>query len=176
MRTKQILLSAFLVVLFLSPRLSSAQFSNGKMVIGPHIGLAIGSSLALGANFEVGITEPGKLGPGFLGISGRIDYWSYSLDTYDSYKWITVGAFCNYHLPVDDKKWDLFAGLGLAYQNVSWSYSGPSIFGLNSSYGSGIIPAGNAGARYFLSPALALRAQLGFGLEFLVVGVDFALN
>jgi hypothetical protein len=176
MRTKYFVLPTLLaVVLFLTPRLGSAQFNKGSMLIGPHIGLAAyGGSPAFGANFEVGITEPGKAGPGIIGISGRLDYWSYGFDSFDKFTWITVGVFGNYHFQLDDKRWDLFAGLGLGYQNVSWSYSGPGS-GI-ASYGSGIFFAGDAGARYFFSPGFAARAMVGFGLEWLVVGVDFALN
>jgi hypothetical protein len=166
-----------IAALSLIPTRSSAQFMNGKMLLGPHIGLSgVGGQPTFGANFEVGVTEPGKAGPGIIGISGRVDYWSYSFDSYDKYTWITVGAFANYHFILDDKKWDLFAGLGLGYQNVSWSYSGPTTGLAASSWGSGIWIAGNAGARYFFSPGLAARALVGFGLTTLVLGVDFGLN
>jgi hypothetical protein len=173
---KYLVFSVLLIsALFISPTSSHAQFTNGKMLLGPHIGLAAyGGSPAFGANFEVGVTEPGKVGPGIIGVSGRLDYWSYGFDAYDKFTWITIGVFGNYHFSLDDKRWDLFAGLGLGYQNVSWSYNGVGS-GI-ATYGSGIFFAGDAGARYFFSPAIAARAMVGFGLEWLVIGVDFALN
>jgi hypothetical protein len=111
-----------------------------------------------------------------IGISGRVDYWSFGFDQFDKFTWITFGVFGNYHLALEDKKWDLFAGLGLGYQNVSWSYSGSALGGGIATYGSGVFFAGDAGARYFFSSSIAARAMVGFGLEWLVIGVDFALN
>ena len=174
---KHLVLSLMLiVVLLLSPSLGSAQgFNKGSLLIGPHIGLsAIGSTLSFGANIEAGITDPGKAGPGIIGISGRIDYWSWSFDSYYKYTWITVGVFGNYHFALEDRRWDLFVGLGIGYENVSSSYSGASSI-FSYAYGSGIFFAANAGARYFFSQALALRALVGFGLTTFVLGIDFGL-
>jgi hypothetical protein len=176
MNTKHIILSVLIAAfLFLSSKNSSAQFNNGSILLGPHIGLSgVGSQPTFGANFEVGVTDPGKAGPGIIGISGRLDYWSWS-ETYWKWTWITLAAFANYHFALEDKRWDLFLGLGFGYENVSTSYSGDPLFN-NSAYGSGIIFAGNAGARYFFSPNFAARALAGFGLTWLVLGVDFGLN
>jgi hypothetical protein len=180
MYKKYLVLSAlFTASLFVTPQSSSAQFTNGKMLLGPHIGISgVGSQPAFGANFEVGITEPGKAGPGIIGISGRIDYWSWSDGEFYKYTWITVGVFANYHFGwlIESKDWDLFAGLGIGYENVSSSYSGPFASLVSYGYGSGIFISGDAGARYFFSPGFAARAQVGFGLELLALGVDFGLN
>lgn len=175
MNTKHLVLSAFIAaVLFICPRMSSAQFENGKVYLGPHIGLsAIGSSPTFGANFEVPVTQPGKAGPGIIGVSGRLDYWSWSYSSFDKFTWITIAVYGNYHFALDDKTWDPFVGLGLGYENVSWSYSG--IGGGTNLYPSSIFFSMEAGARYFFSPNFALRALLGFGITYIVVGVDFAL-
>jgi hypothetical protein len=178
MRIKHFILSGlFVCALLLSPRISSAQFVNGKVYLGPHIGLsAVGSSPAFGVNFEAPITQPGKVGPGMLGISARIDYWSWSygfLTDNATYTYITVAALVNYHLLLEDKTWDPFVGLGLAYIHTSFSWPGSEAF--NNIYPSYITIVGTAGVRYFFSPNFAARAMLGFGVTFVTVGVDFGL-
>ncbi|MEI8135585.1 MAG: hypothetical protein WCH46_11025 [bacterium] len=124
--------------------------------------------------FETGITEPGKVGPGIIGIGGRVDYWSWAYSTDYSWTWIAISAFANYHFILTDNKWDLFAGLGLVYENISWSNK--SALGGVNLYPSTVTLQGNAGARYFFSPNLAGRALVGFGISYITVGVDFGLN
>jgi hypothetical protein len=176
MKTKHIIfLALFAAGLFLAPQNSSAQFTKSSMLIGPHIGLAAYSSAPLfGANFEVGVTEPGKAGPGIIGIGGRVDYFSYSYFTDWTFTWITVGVTGNYHFQFDDKKWDPFLGLEIGYEHVSWS--APGVTSYTSPWGNGIFIAPTAGARYFFSPNFAARAQLGFSISYLVLGVDFGIN
>ena len=150
-------------------------FNKGSMLLGPHIGLAaFGSAPAFGVNFETGVTEPGKAGPGVIGISGRVDYFGFSEIDW-KYTWIAVGVFANYHFAVNTP-WDPFLGIGLGYQNVSVSWTGASgeQFG-SGAWGSGVYFSGDAGIRYFFSPTMAARAQLGFGVTYLVLGLDFGL-
>ncbi len=151
-------------------------FTKGEMLLGPHIGLAaFGSAPSFGANFEEGIMNPGEVGPGSIGISGRVDYFSFS-DVDWRYTWIAVGVFANYHFQMSDKAWDPFVGLGLGYENVSESWAGEGLsYNYNGGWNSGLYLAGDAGIRYFFSPSMAARAQLGFGITYLVVGLDFRL-
>jgi hypothetical protein len=176
MRMKSILASALLVgVLLFMPRTSSAQFGMGSTLLGPHLGLAAyGGGISFGANFEKSFIEPGKFGPGIVGISGRFDYFGFS-EIYWKYTWIAISACANYHFKMDDNKWDPFLGLGLGYENVSVSAIGDNTLNYGSGWGSGIYISGNAGIRYYLSPAMALRAQAGFGVTYLVLGLDFGL-
>jgi len=176
MRTKHFILTALCAfVLLLTAQSSSAQFVNGKFLLGPHIGLsAYGSAPSFGANFETAITQPGKAGPGIIGISGRFDYFGFS-EIYWKYTWITIGVYANYHFALEDKTWDPFLGLGLGYQNVSVSSIGDNTFNYGSAWGSGIFFSLQAGARYFFSDNLALRALLGFGITYIVVGLDFGI-
>ena len=178
MHTKHFIFSAlFVIALLFSPRISSAQFVNGKIYLGPHIGLsAVGSSVSLGANFETPVTQPGKVGPGIIGISARLDYWSYSygfLTDNASFTYITLGVLANYHFILEDKTWDPFVGLGLAYIHTSYTWPGSEAF-INP-YPSYITLVGSAGVRYFISPNFAARAMAGFGLTFLTLGVDFGI-
>jgi hypothetical protein len=179
---KALSLFFFVVVVsaFLFPTSSHAQFGETSTFLGPHIGLAAYESApSFGANFETALNKPGELGDGLLGLSVRADYFNYSYNlgfTNDwSYTWITVGAYCNYHFKVGEGKFDPFVGLGLGYQNVSVDYGDAGQGNYSNSWGSGVFFAGNAGARYFFSKSLALRALLGFGVTYIVVGVDFGI-
>ncbi len=167
----------FLAALTVFPLLGRAQFGEGSMFLGPHIGLsAYEGSPTFGANFEFGVNKPGQLGDGMLAVSIRGDYTSF--DWGSGYNWslISLGAYCNYHFKVGDGKFDPFLGLGLGYHNWSYNYDGPSGGdAFADTWNSGVYFAGNAGARYFFSRSLALRALLGFGVTFFVVGVDFGI-
>jgi hypothetical protein len=55
------------------------------------------------------------------------------------------------------------------------SIGGDNLLGLGSAWGSGIFFSVEAGIRYFFSPNLALRALLGFGVTYIVIGIDFGL-
>ena len=170
----------FIAALTVLPILSKAQFGEGSMFLGPHIGLsAYQSAPTFGAYFETAINKPGELGDGILGISGRLDYFSYDYDagpSYNwSYTWINIGAYCNYHFKVGDGKFDPFLGLGLVYHNVSVDYGEAGQGTFSDSWGSGVGFDLNAGARYFFSKNMALRALLGYNTAFLVVGIDFGI-
>jgi hypothetical protein len=181
MKTLSVLFCTVVVsAFFLLPVSGRAQFGESSTFLGPHIGLAAYESApSFGANFETALNKPGELGDGVLGLSIRADYFSYNFGVaaqYDwSYTWITAGAYCNYHFKVGDGKFDPFVGLGLGYQNVSVDYGDQGQGLYSSSWGSGVFFAGNAGARYFFSKSLALRALLGFGVTYIVVGIDFGL-
>jgi hypothetical protein len=155
---------------------ANAQFTNGSLYLGPELGLGLGygGGVVLGAMIESPITNPGTVGPGRLAIAGRLDYYSWS-DGYFSYSYIPIGIYCDYHFAVNDTRWDPFIGLGLGYVIVSASYSGPSGYPYNYGYGSTVFLAAQVGARYFVSPNVAIRAELGLGYLPLGLGVDFRI-
>ncbi len=117
----------------------------------------------------------GPFGPGRLAIAGRLDYYSWSDGAYYSYSYIPIGVFCDYHFALSDPRWDLFGGLGLGYVVVDASYSGPGDVPVDYGYGSTVFLAAQFGARYFVSPNVAIRAEYGFGYMPLGLGVDFRL-
>ena len=179
MRKTILAFSALLIVaaVLISPRQSSAQITPTSFLIGPHIGFGGWGGTSFGANAEKIVMKAGELGPGMLGISGRFDYSSFD-EGWVAYNWtytlISIGVFGNYHFKMENDKLDPFVSLGLAYEH--WGVSGPeSIVGYSYAYSSGIQIAGNAGIRYFFSPAMAARAQVGFGLSVLVLGLDFGI-
>jgi hypothetical protein len=150
---------------------SLAQYKEAKSYLGPRLGLGVhGSSFSVGAGYEYGVTPD-------ISVGALIDYYQYSYTFINSLteKYIIFGAQGNYHFGKAlkaDPKIDPFAGLVLAYQNISWSWDNQAAEGFIPS-GSGMVFGGQAGIRYFVSPTLALYGQLGFGITYLKVGVDF---
>lgn len=155
---------------------SFAQFTAGNHYLGPSVGLSfLGSTPQFGANYEYGMdVEFGR-----IGIGGVFRYWSYS-ENYFTGKWsytdILIGGQANYHFKLQNSKFDPWVGVTLAYDAGSVKWDGPSGYNYVSPTYGGLFFGGNAGARYFLSPTLALSARVGFGsLSYggLDLGVDF---
>ncbi|MGA9364246.1 MAG: hypothetical protein WBW16_07750 [Bacteroidota bacterium] len=154
---------------------SQAQYVMGKSYLGPRIGIGVnGSSLAIGAGYEYGVTED-------ISVGALIDYYQWSYTAFagfgGKYTYIVFGAQGNYHfgkLLKWDSKLDPFAGLVLGYENISWKWDNQVFTGYSAS-SSGLVFGGQAGLRYFVSPSVALYGQAGFGITYLKVGVDFVL-
>src|SRR5881394_1941294 len=84
-------------------------FGQSSMFLGPHFGFGYyGGGLDLGGNFEVAVTEPGKAGPGIIAVAARVDYESFT-----DWALTSFSAIGNYHFALENKQWDLYAGLGL---------------------------------------------------------------
>ena len=148
-----------------------------KHYAGPSLGLSfLGSTFQFGGNYEYSMHLDNF---GNVGIGGLLRYWSYG-ESFLGGKWsytnILVGAQGNYHFEIkDNDKLDPYAGIVLAYDGGSVSYSGPGGNYATPSHG-GLWLGFQGGLRYFLQPNLALTARVGFGtLSYgaLEVGVDF---
>ncbi len=157
---------ACLISASLLPSVVRAQFNS--LVLGPELGL-YGSGAVLGGMIEGPVSSPNSSG-GRWAIAGRIDFWSYSTVDY-TYTAIPLAGYVDYHFAFSDPRWDLFLGLGLGYAIVSESYSGDLT--ANYAYNSGLFLAAQVGGRYFFSPNVAIRAELGLGWLPFGVGVDF---
>ena len=151
-----------------------AQFTNGSLYLGPELGLGLGygGGIVVGGMIESAITNPGTVGPGRLSIAGRIDYWGWS-DGFYTWSFIPFAAYCNYHFVINDPRWDLFAGLGLGYAVVTSSYNGPGSSAI--SYGGAFI-TGDIGARYFVSPNVAIRLNMALAIYRSASALTFASN
>lgn len=148
-------------------------FGMGYTDLGPTLGLGgLGSAgLSIGGRFEKAIKRLPSLGDGTLGLQVSADYYHYSdnFATVDyNFKFIPIGATANYHVKVNDKKFDPFFGAGLGYSIVSTSYAGP--------FSSGIYFIGRAGLRYFMSNGLALYGDVGAGAATLNAGLMFKMG
>jgi hypothetical protein len=156
---------------------AAAQYAVGKHYAGPSIGLSfLGSTFQLGGNYEYGMQIENF---GTIGIGGVFRYWGYS-ETFAGGKWsytnVLIGAQGNYHFEIKDNgQLDPYAGIVLAYNGGSVSYSGPGGNYPTPSHG-GFWLGFQGGLRYFIQPNLAITGRVGFGtLSYgaLEVGVDF---
>ncbi len=157
---------------------SNAQFREGNNYLGASIGLSfLGSAPQFGINYEHAINVQDF---GMVGIGGVFRYWGYS-ETYFDGKWsysnVLIGAQGNYHFKVGNDKLDPYAGIVLAYDAGSVSWSGPnSIYSYSSPTSGGLWAALQGGIRYMISPQWSLTARVGFGsLSYgaLEVGADY---
>lgn len=166
------------IAFFLISFPANAQLTTGANYLGPSIGLSfLGSTPEYGINFEHSM----KLKDfGTVGIGGIFRYWGYNESYFDgkwSYTNILIGAQGNYHFNTSGSKFDPWVGVILAYDAGSVSWSGPYGNYASPSTG-GLWTAVQGGARYWLSPNLALAARIGLGTlgyDGLDVGVDFKL-
>lgn len=159
------------------------EFQKGTNIVSAGVGL--GSSIlsysgasqtpALSLQFERGMWDIG--GPGVISLGGYVGYKGYSFSGTDfSEKWhyTVLGIRSAYHyngLKVD--KLDLYGGVMLSYNLLSYSYSDNSGLSLsgNGSYGSAAAFSIYVGARYFFSDHFAVLAELGYGVAYLNVGI-----
>ncbi len=148
-------------------------FGVGYTDIGPTIGLGgIGSAgISFGGRFERAIKELPNLGNGVLAIQLSADYYHYSsnvLTVSYGFTYIPIGATANYHIHVNNPKFDPFVGAGLGYSIVSTTFTG--------SAGSGLYFIGRGGLRYFVSPGFALYGDVGAGAATLNLGLMFKMS
>ena len=150
-------------------------FGLGHTDIGPTVGLGgIGSAgLSLGARFERAIKYLPNLGKGTLGIQVGADYYHYS-DSFGAtnygFTFIPIGATLNYHVHLNDGKFDPFVGAGLGYAIFSSSFTG------TGGAGGGIYFIGRAGLRYFVSNGMALYGEVGAGAATINAGMMFRMG
>jgi hypothetical protein len=164
------------------------EFVKGTNIVSAGIGL--GSSIlsysgasqspALSLQYEKGVWDVG--GPGVISLGGYGGYKGYSYSgksagySFDE-KWhyTVIGVRSAYHY----NGWnlqnvDLYAGLMLAYNILSFSYSdntGNNIYSGRGSYGSTVGLSAYIGGRYFFGNNFAALAELGYGVAFLNIGV-----
>jgi len=173
---KKILVTFF--VLLLATTVSFSQVYK-KGVTNLNAGISIGGlaglygtadfpPLSLGLQF--GIHEKISVG-GIVGYSSSSYDWGYN-DSW-KYTYIFIGARGEYHfVDVDVKDLDLYGGLTIGYNIVS--FSGPSYdwYDPGTSY---LLYGFHAGARYMFSPKIGAFAELGYGIGYLTVGLNVKL-
>ena len=156
----------FAILFLLLPIVTKAQLS----LLGPHIGISeVARATVLGIKFEEGISNAG---PGTIGGSAKLDYYSWTADLVQTYLLIT--ASMNYHLRLDDSpSFDPFLGVGLGYLYETNKYPASAGVTYYDNNGSGLHFILSIGARYFLSPGFALRLEFGSSQVYAVGGFDF---
>jgi hypothetical protein len=172
----KVILGLSFILSFLTPN-TNAQYEIDKHYAGPSLGLSfLGSTFQLGLNYEYAFTIKDF---GTVGAGGIFRYWGYKESVFTSSRSISnvlIGGQFNYHFYVENKKIDPWAGVVLSYVSASITrnylnnlqYSEPSYGGFWLGF--------HGGARYWITPTLALMGRIGFGtLSYgaLELGVDF---
>jgi hypothetical protein len=150
-------------------------FTQGYTDIGPVVGIGgLGeASVSVGARFEYGIERVPDLGDGVVSFAASIDHYSFNQFCQGcGYSYTPIGATINYHVRLDDRRWDPFLGIGLGDYFVASPGNCPSCGSVNS----GVYLIGRLGLRYFVQRNLALYADVGSGAGALHLGVMFKLK
>jgi hypothetical protein len=164
-------------------------FEKGTNVVSAGIGLGgnfgsytYGSQTpGISAQYERGIWDVG--GPGVISLGGYVGTKSYKYSgASGGYKWdqkwsyTIIGVRSAYHLnKIDNEKFDVYGGLMLSYNILSYKYSdnyggaGSSYY--SGSYGSHMGFTAYIGGRYLFANNLGAFAELGYGVSYLTLGL-----
>lgn len=145
-------------------------FVNAGIGVGGYTGVG-GIALGAGADFGVApsITVGGQaayrsFNYGYLGVNDKVNY-------------LYFAARGSYHfnelLKLNMNQLDLYAGLGIGYESVSYSSNYGSGF---NTFASGVYIPVHIGARYMFSDKIGGIAEIGSGVSPLFLGVTFKLK
>ena len=185
-----------LVVLTISSfgLINAQPFEMGTNVLGVGIGIgghyaawnsSYSSTPAIGISYEHGIKD--GLGPGTIAIGGYIGYkgmsyhYDYILSNYyydEKWTYLIFGLRGIYHYNFDlDDNLDLYGGLMLSYNNVNYKYTTNNPYSPygNGSYASYIDFSLFVGGRYYFTNNVGVFMELGYGISYLTVGLNFKL-
>lgn len=180
---------AIVIVSFLpAVRVHAQAFEAGTNVISA--GLGLGSSIAdytygsqtpgLSAQYERGIWEAG---PGVISLGGLIGYKGFRASAFgpnysytEKWNYSIFGVRGAYHYTgLDIPNLDLYGGLMLSYDNLSYSVTDNSgnFSNIGGAGSSGVELSVFAGGRYYFAGNLAGYAELGYGVSILTVGLAY---
>lgn len=165
---------------------STTAFAGGFKPGYTDIGFAVGlgntgsAAAAVGGRFEHAIKTLPDMANGTLGIEASVDYYSYSA-AFIGYSWsvtaLPIGVTANYHFKLNDARFDPFIGAGLGYEVVTCRFSGPTPIATGGcGYASAVYFIGRLGGRYFMSPKMAVYADVGAGAANLSLGLMFKMK
>jgi hypothetical protein len=175
---------------FSAVRVHAQAFEAGTNIVSAGIGL--GSALANG--YTYGTQSPGfsaaydrgiwEAGPGVISLGGYIgfktfkdDYSNAGVVVNQKWNYSIFGVRGAYHFTgLNVENLDLYAGVMIAYDNLSYSYSdnqGNSYTSNVGSYNSGLGVSVFAGARYYFAGNLGVFGELGYGVDILGIGLSY---
>ncbi len=186
---KKLIILATLIISF---GLVKAQpFDVGTNVLGLGVGLGghyaawgngYSSTPALGVSFDHGFKQ---VGPGIIGIGGYFGYkgmsyhYNYAFSNYyydEKWTYLIFGLRGTYHYNFDlDDKLDLYGGLMLSYNNLSYKETSNNPFYIhnNGTYSSYLDFSLFVGGSYYFTDNIAGFMELGYGIAYWTVGIDF---
>ncbi|MBD2699963.1 hypothetical protein IC229_04910 [Spirosoma sp. BT702] len=128
------------------------------------IAFGAGADFGVAPNFTVGANAAYRsFNYGYLGFNDKINYLYFSVR--GSYHF-------NQLLNLSTDKADLYAGLGIGYESVTYSDRFGNGF---NAFGSGIYIPIHLGGRYMFAEKVGAFAELGTGIAPLMLGVTFKL-
>lgn len=163
-----------LATLLLAGTQSFAQLAVDKGTKFINLGIGVGGyasagGIAFGGSADFGVAPN-------ITVGGQVAYRSFNygyLAYNDKINYLYFAVRGSYHfnqlINLSTDKADLYAGVGLGYENVSYSnnlYSG-------TSFGSGIFVPIHIGGRYFFNEKVGAFGELGTGIAPLLLGVTF---
>jgi hypothetical protein len=172
-----------LIVLF-----TSLSFAQGYRQGINNLNIGIGAGLIgiygdpdfppISVGYQVGFHDKFSIG-GIIGYSQSSynfgsGWWLGTGDWTWSYRYIFIGARGEYHFLEPTNEFDAYGGLTLGYNIVS--VSEPSGFqGNYTAEGSYALYGFHVGGRYLFTPNIGVFAELGYGIGYITVGVNFRL-
>jgi hypothetical protein len=172
---KKIHFTILFVLGLLASTQSFAQLAVDKGSKFVNVGIGVGgyssvSGIALGASADFGVAPN-------ITVGGQVAYRSFNYGYFgvsDKINYLYFAARASYHfneiLNLSTNKADLYAGLGLGYESVSY----PNSFGNGfNTFGSGVYVPIHLGGRYFFSESVGAFAEVGTGIAPLMLGVTF---
>lgn len=152
-----------LVLVVLSSSLVFSQrIQKDEKQINAGIGFTSGWGIPLYGGFDYGITDDIT-----VGLQASYASRTNNFGTSDvKGTWFGLGANGNYHfnnLLDIPNKWDVYAGLTLAYNSFSWDYPKSLDDKFRTGPSSGVGLAGQAGVRYFFSDTIGVNLEFGGG-------------
>lgn len=160
---------------------NAQNFEKGNVDLG--LGIGLGSPYSYGsvgippvfAQIDFGVHDK-------ISVGANIGYTTskYGIASYNwRYNYLMIGARGNYHwgkhIPSMPEKLDLYAGVNLGYYIVNVNYDGYTGV-INDGVASSIYWGGHVGARWFFKENLAALAELGNGIAYIKVGLNFRLK
>ncbi len=176
------ILNLFIFVSIFSAAANAQNFDGKNIDLG--LGIGLGSAYTYGnslippifAQLDFGIADK-------ISVGGTVGYAS-SKFGYTTYNWrytyILIGARANYHwgkhLSALPESLDLYAGLNLGYYIVNVNYDGYTGGGFSDGVGNSVFFGGQVGGRWFFKENLAAFAEVGAGIAYLKIGINFRLK
>jgi hypothetical protein len=173
------LLLVLLVAIFSLTQLVAQEstFKKGDKVV--NLGIGFGSTYysafytsrtpALSVSFETDVKD-GILDKGSIGVGGYLGYSSASYSGYWKTTNIVIGARGAFHYPLVNKL-DTYTGLLLGYNIYHFKYESGFLGSAGTS--SGLLLAWFAGARYYFTDKFGVMAEIGYGISYFNIGVNF---
>ncbi len=170
-------------------------FEVGTNVLGLGVGLGghyvtwsagYSSTPAIGISYDHGFKD--GLGPGVIGIGGYFGYkgmsyrYNYPYSNYyynEKWTYLIIGLRGTYHYNFDlDDNLDLYGGLMFSYNNRNYTETSNDpyhIYTPANSYPDYLDLSLFVGGSYYFANNIAGFMELGYGIAYCTIGIDFKL-